>query len=326
MAEHGADGLDGAPRVPLRGVESPSGPARARGRWVRRRLYAAFIGLTAVVMIVVAAGLGLAYEADRGSTGRVDDAIALAVHVHRLGVHAADQEANGRAFIATGDPGQLAAYRAAQRAAAVQLDAMAHAASRYPSLAPEFAGARDQLAALDAFFAGRIRRTAAEGGSAARALASRDPGRALVVELRDTADRAIDRIIAEVAEARRAQETRVFRLGLLLLVLGVSGLLLAGAIAVGLLRDELGFEGISITDSLDGTANARDVSAGDLAVRAVEAGTDMVLLTGSERTTDRIFQRLLQTAQEGGFDRTELTASWDRILRIKERLGGSGAP
>ncbi len=98
------------------------------------------------------------------------------------------------------------------------------------------------------------------------------------------------------------------------------------AIAVGLLRGELGFEGISITDSLDGTANARDVSAGELAVRAVEAGTDMVLLTGSERTTDRIFQRLLRTAQDGGFDRTELTASWERIMRIKERLGGSGAP
>lgn len=98
------------------------------------------------------------------------------------------------------------------------------------------------------------------------------------------------------------------------------------AIAVGLLRDELGFEGISITDSLDGTANARGVSAGELAELAVAAGTDMVLLTGSERTTDRIYQRLLRRAREGGFDRTELMTSWERIMRIKERLGGSGAP
>jgi beta-N-acetylhexosaminidase len=97
------------------------------------------------------------------------------------------------------------------------------------------------------------------------------------------------------------------------------------AVAVDLLRDELGFEGISVTDSLDGTAHARDVSAGDLAVRAVAAGVDMVLLTGSERTTERIFDRLLRDAGEGAFERTELTSSGEGIQRIKERLG-TGAP
>jgi beta-N-acetylhexosaminidase len=97
------------------------------------------------------------------------------------------------------------------------------------------------------------------------------------------------------------------------------------AIAVDLLRGELGFEGVSITDSLDGTANARGVSAGELAELAVGAGTDMVLLTGSERTTTRIYERLLAAAQAGDFDRTELTASWERIMRLKERLG-TGAP
>jgi beta-N-acetylhexosaminidase len=97
------------------------------------------------------------------------------------------------------------------------------------------------------------------------------------------------------------------------------------AIAVDLLRGELGFEGVSITDSLDGTANALGVSAGELAELAVGAGTDMVLLTGSERTTTRIYERLLAAAQAGDFDRTELTASWERIMRLKERLG-TGAP
>ncbi len=97
------------------------------------------------------------------------------------------------------------------------------------------------------------------------------------------------------------------------------------AIAVDLLRGELGFEGISITDSLDGTANARGVSAGELAELAVGAGTDMVLLTGTERVTERIYQRLLTAAQEGDYDRAELAESWERIIRVKERLG-TGAP
>ncbi|MFN8519438.1 MAG: hypothetical protein U0667_08640 [Chloroflexota bacterium] len=80
-----------------------------------------------------------------------------------------------------------------------------------------------------------------------------------------------------------------------------------------------------ITDSLDGTANARGVSAGELAELAVGAGTDMVLLTGTERTTERIYQRLLAAAQTGDFDRSELAASWERVVRVKERLG-TGAP
>jgi beta-N-acetylhexosaminidase len=91
------------------------------------------------------------------------------------------------------------------------------------------------------------------------------------------------------------------------------------AVAVSLLRDELGFEGISITDSLDGTAHARGVSAGELAERATRAGTDMILLTGTERTTDRVFQRLLEEAERGGFERSELAASWVRIQRVKGR-------
>ena len=92
------------------------------------------------------------------------------------------------------------------------------------------------------------------------------------------------------------------------------------AIVEDLLRDELGFEGMSLTDSLDGTANARDVSAGDLAERAARAGTDMLLLTGSERTTGKIYRRLLREAKAGRLDREDLLASWQRIEDTKARL------
>ncbi|MET0772026.1 MAG: glycoside hydrolase family 3 N-terminal domain-containing protein [Candidatus Limnocylindrales bacterium] len=87
-----------------------------------------------------------------------------------------------------------------------------------------------------------------------------------------------------------------------------------------LLRDDLGFEGMSLTDSLDGTAAARGVSAGDLAERAARAGTDMILLTGSERTTARVYRRLLLEARAGRLDHADLVASWQRIQDAKGRL------
>ena len=59
------------------------------------------------------------------------------------------------------------------------------------------------------------------------------------------------------------------------------------AISVGLLRQTLGFTGISITDSLTGTAAARGLSAAALAIRAAQAGTDMILVSGTESTTPR---------------------------------------
>jgi len=77
---------------------------------------------------------------------------------------------------------------------------------------------------------------------------------------------------------------------------------------------------MSLTDSLDGTANARHVSAGDLAERAARAGTDMILLTGTERTTARIYRRLLREAKAGGLDGADLRASWRRIQDTKDRL------
>ena len=89
------------------------------------------------------------------------------------------------------------------------------------------------------------------------------------------------------------------------------------AIAVDLLRDELGFKGVSITDSLDGTAHARGVSTSSLAVRAANAGTDMLLVTGTEASTKVVYQTLLADALKGAIPRPVLQASYDRILALK---------
>jgi beta-N-acetylhexosaminidase len=94
----------------------------------------------------------------------------------------------------------------------------------------------------------------------------------------------------------------------------------SNAIATTLLREDLGFTGVSITDSLDGTAQARGTSSDALALRATKAGTDIILVTGSEATTKSVYSTLLDDALKGAIPRATLRASYDRILALKAGL------
>jgi beta-N-acetylhexosaminidase len=89
------------------------------------------------------------------------------------------------------------------------------------------------------------------------------------------------------------------------------------AIGQTLLRRDLGFTGVTITDSLDGTAAARRLTTRLLAVRAARAGTDMILTTGSEASTRAAYAALLRKAQDGWIPTATLRASYVRILALK---------
>jgi beta-N-acetylhexosaminidase len=92
------------------------------------------------------------------------------------------------------------------------------------------------------------------------------------------------------------------------------------AISVDLLRTRLGFQGVTMTDSLSGTAAARGVSATSLAIKAAQAGTDMILLTGSEASTASTYVSLLQAAGDGMIPLPTLQASYNRILALKSAI------
>ena len=84
-----------------------------------------------------------------------------------------------------------------------------------------------------------------------------------------------------------------------------------------LLRQELGFEGIVMTDALDMGA-VSSIERGDLAVRAVLAGVDILLVPpdlAAARTG------LLGALASGDLTDERLNQSVERILRLKERLG-----
>jgi beta-N-acetylhexosaminidase len=92
------------------------------------------------------------------------------------------------------------------------------------------------------------------------------------------------------------------------------------AIGTRLLRGELGFKGVTITDSLDGAAHARGIPTNPLAIRAAKAGTDLLLLTGSEAASRSVYKSLLDAATDGTIREARLLASYQRIIALKSTL------
>jgi beta-N-acetylhexosaminidase len=88
--------------------------------------------------------------------------------------------------------------------------------------------------------------------------------------------------------------------------------------AVGdLLRGELGFDGLVVTDAMD-MVGAKGAWTGDSAIRAVQAGADMILLPPDP---DVAVEALVRSVHEGQLSESRLEASVLRILQAKERLG-----
>jgi hypothetical protein len=82
-----------------------------------------------------------------------------------------------------------------------------------------------------------------------------------------------------------------------------------------------GVDGVSITDSLDGAAHARGITPVPLALRAAGAGVDIMLITGSEATSQGVLSTLRAAARDGTLDRAALETSYRRILRLKQGIG-----
>jgi len=91
----------------------------------------------------------------------------------------------------------------------------------------------------------------------------------------------------------------------------------SAAIGTTLLREDLGFTGVTITDSLDGTASSRGVAVTTLAIASLLAGTDMILTTGSEASSREVYAALLDQARNGPTSTATLRASYARILALK---------
>lgn len=84
-----------------------------------------------------------------------------------------------------------------------------------------------------------------------------------------------------------------------------------------LLRRDLGFSGVTVSDALEAVARTRGRSLEAVAFLAARAGTDLLLFAGSEASTAAVHGALVDAVADGRLSRASLERSHRRILALK---------
>ena len=92
---------------------------------------------------------------------------------------------------------------------------------------------------------------------------------------------------------------------------------LSRAIATTELREQAGFDGVSITDDLEANALRRYGAPGRLALASVGAGADLLILGRTAAATEQAARSLEAAARERRLPRAELEASAARVLALR---------
>lgn len=89
---------------------------------------------------------------------------------------------------------------------------------------------------------------------------------------------------------------------------------LSQSVVTGILRDELGFHGVAVTDAMDMGAITENYTSAQAATMALNAGMDMILMP---KNPEEAYQAILKAVQNGTISQERLDTSVLRILTLK---------
>jgi beta-N-acetylhexosaminidase len=93
---------------------------------------------------------------------------------------------------------------------------------------------------------------------------------------------------------------------------------LSPEIVTGLLRTQMGFQGLVVTDALEMGGIAKGYSAGEAAVKALEAGVDVLVMTPDPEAA---LKAVLAAVRSGRLTEKRINQSVERILTAKQLVG-----
>lgn len=99
----------------------------------------------------------------------------------------------------------------------------------------------------------------------------------------------------------------------------------SSAVVARLLRRELGFDGVIVTDSLEAQAVLDRSGVATAAGRSLAAGVDLILMTGSA-SWNEVFPALWRRARTSERFRRRVRESAARVVALKRRLGLRSVP
>jgi beta-N-acetylhexosaminidase len=100
---------------------------------------------------------------------------------------------------------------------------------------------------------------------------------------------------------------------------------LSRRVLTDLLRGELGYRGLIVSDDLDMKAISRHYDVGDAAVAAIEAGCDALLLCRDGEAQDRAFEALVRAAEARAGVRERVAAAAASVNALKRTRGRASA-
>jgi beta-N-acetylhexosaminidase len=86
---------------------------------------------------------------------------------------------------------------------------------------------------------------------------------------------------------------------------------------IGTLREELGFEGVVLTDDLAMAGATGDGTVARAAVRAVGAGADLLIISSPPQKQADAYDAVVEAVESGEIPRERVEASVERVLRVK---------
>jgi beta-N-acetylhexosaminidase len=89
-----------------------------------------------------------------------------------------------------------------------------------------------------------------------------------------------------------------------------------------LLRGQLGFDGVTITDDLEAPAVTSTLPPVVAATAALKAGNDLLLYSTNTNASDNAFGSLVRQVKSGQLDRGVVQAAYDRITSLKDSPTG----
>ncbi len=95
----------------------------------------------------------------------------------------------------------------------------------------------------------------------------------------------------------------------------------SSALATALLRDNLRFRGIAVTDDLEASAINDTQPAADAAVASLKAGADMLYISGPRADQSAAYNAVLTAARSGQIPAARIDQAVLRILSVKRALG-----